>query len=265
MKLSISNIAWEDAYNEELYKALRKYGYTGLEIAPTRFFPSDPYEHLEEIRELSGTLREEYGFTISSMQSIWYGRKENIFGTKEEREALIDYTEKAVCFAEAAGCENLVFGCPKNRILKEGDDPSEAVSFFRAIATLAEAHHTVIALEANPPIYGTNFINDTSSALSLIREVGHPAFKLNLDLGTMIHNGEDTSVLSRHPELIHHVHVSEPYLKAIEKRDLHSQMASFLRDVAYPGYVSIETGKTADIRELKQTMRYVKKVFGDDE
>ncbi len=81
MKLSISNIAWEDAYNEELYKALRKYGYTGLEIAPTRFFPSDPYEHLEEIRELSGTLREEYGFTISSMQSIWYGRKENIFGT----------------------------------------------------------------------------------------------------------------------------------------------------------------------------------------
>ncbi|MBQ1508096.1 MAG: sugar phosphate isomerase/epimerase [Erysipelotrichaceae bacterium] len=264
MKLSISNIAWEDAHNEELYKALQKYGYTGLEIAPTRFFPVDPYEHIEEIRELIGKLREEYGLFISSMQSIWYGRTENIFD-KEEQKVLIDYTEKAVAFAEAAGCENLVFGCPKNRILKEGDDPSLAVSFFRAIAKLAEAHHTVIALEANPPIYGTNFINDTPSALSLIREVDHPAFRLNLDLGTMIHNGEDTSVLSEYPELIHHVHVSEPYLKAIEKRDLHPKMASFLRDVGYTGYVSIETGKTEDIRKLKETMRYVKKVFGDDE
>ena len=265
MKLSISNIAWEDVHNTDLYKAMRKYGYEGLEIAPTRFFPVDPYDHIEEVKERKQTLQEEYGLSISSMQSIWYGRKENIFGSEEERKALINYTEKAVLFAEAAGCTNLVFGCPKNRIMKEGDDAGQAISFFRVISDIAQDHGVVIALEANPPIYGTNFINDTPSAIAMIREVDHPAFRLNLDLGTMIHNEEDISVLKDNAELIHHVHVSEPYLKAIEKRDLHKKMAAFLRDANYPGYVSIETGKTVDIKGLKQTLKYVKKVFGDGE
>ena len=70
--------------------------------------------------------------------------------------------------------------------------------------------HTVIALEANPPIYGTNFINGTASALSLIREVAHPAFTLNLDLGTMIHrkedeNGNPVKGGKRHPTILNNV------------------------------------------------------------
>ena len=52
-------------------------------------------------------------------------------------------------------------------------------------------------MEANPPIYHTNFINDTQSAIELIEIVNSKGFRLNLDVGTMIENQESVSTLQR--------------------------------------------------------------------
>ena len=103
MKLSISNIAWSENEDEQVYALMQKYGFTGLEIAPTRIFPSEPYGDLKRVKEWAGKLESEYGFSIPSMQSIWFGRQEKIFGSSKEREILSDYTKKAVDFAAAAG------------------------------------------------------------------------------------------------------------------------------------------------------------------
>ena len=96
MKLSVSNIAWESGQDERIYQEMKRYGFTGLEIAPTRWFPEAPYEHVREVREHSLRLRERYGFRISSMQSIWFGRTESIWGSDEERSRLKEYTRLAL-------------------------------------------------------------------------------------------------------------------------------------------------------------------------
>ena len=44
MKLSISNIGWEEKDDNAVYQLMKKYGYSGLEIAPTRIFPVSPYD-----------------------------------------------------------------------------------------------------------------------------------------------------------------------------------------------------------------------------
>ena len=89
MKLSISNIAWTAENDAEMYQFLQKSGYQGLEIAPTRIFPEAPYDKLAEAKEWAWELKEKYGLEIPSMQSIWYGHQEKIFGSKEERNILI--------------------------------------------------------------------------------------------------------------------------------------------------------------------------------
>lgn len=71
-----------------------------------------------------------------------------------------------------------------------------AVSFFREIGDYAASKGTIIGVEANPPIYNTNYVNDTSSALALIRQVGSKGFLLNLDVGTMFQNGENAELLA---------------------------------------------------------------------
>ena len=136
---------------------------------------------------------------------------------------------------------------------------------FRKLAEYAGGHGVVIGMEANPAIYGTNYINTTQEALDLLAEVDRPAFRLNLDLGTMIQNEEDIDILQGQVKYISHVHVSEPFLKPIEKRDLHKNVADILREENYQGFVSIEMGKVEDLAVLRQAMVYVKEVFGTDE
>ena len=261
MKLSISNIGWAPNDDNAVYQLMKKYGYSGLEIAPTRIFPVSPYDKLEEANVWSVELNKDYEFHVPSMQSIWFGRQEKIFGTEEERQILIDYTKKAIDFAHVIGCKNLVFGCPRNRVFPEDGDWNVAIDFFRELGEYALLKGTVIGMEANPPIYNTNFINDTNSAIELIRQVNSEGFKLNLDVGTMIYNGESTSELKGNVRYINHVHISEPNLKPIEERELHIKLKKVLISEGYKGYVSIEMCKVDNLVVLDEKMKYVAGIF----
>lgn len=261
MKLSISNIAWDKEIDNQVYALMQKYGYSGLEIAPTRVFSYVPYDSLTEAAEWYMQLKSEWGFCVSSMQSIWYGRDENIFRSVDEREKLIQYTQRAIDFAETIKCKNIVFGCPKNRNIPEGCDPAGDIAFFRTIGDYAAVHGTVVGMEANPHIYGTNYINDTGAAIRLIEQVDSAGFKLNLDVGTMIENGEMIDIIRDKGYLINHVHISEPQLRQIVKRPLHKEISEILHKVNFKGYVSIEMAKRSRIADIETILDYIKGVF----
>lgn len=264
MKLSISNIAWTAQEDSAVYALMKKYGYTGLEIAPTRIFEEAPYEKsAEDIRNWQSELARQYGFIVPSMQSIWFGRSEKLFADASQRSFLFDYTKKAIDFADAAGCKNLVFGSPKNRAMPVNADKKVGVAFFKELGAYAAAHHTAVGMEPNPAIYNTNYINTTAEAIELIKEVESEGFLLNLDSGTMIENRERVELLEGNAQFINHVHVSEPFLKPIhmdaDRRNFHAELAAFLKENKYQGFVSIEMGK-ADV--LEDTLAYVKEIFG---
>ena len=48
-KLAISNIAWHKNDDEAVYTAMQQAGFTGLEIAPTRIFPVQPYMQIKSL------------------------------------------------------------------------------------------------------------------------------------------------------------------------------------------------------------------------
>lgn len=262
MRFSISNIGWNTELDGLVYSLMKKNGFTGLEVAPTRIFPENPYGKLEQAKQWSLQLKKQFGFSVSSMQSIWYGRSENIFSSDADRQALMDYTKKAIDFAESIGCNNLVFGCPKNRAIPEkmsgSDVDSIAVTFFKELGNYAFSHGRVLAIEANPPIYNTNYINDTDAAIELVRKVDSKGFLLNLDVGTMVQNGESVHKLKENLTLINHVHISEPGLNPIQKRTLHIELMNLLKINKYTGFVSIEMGKQDNIASLSDAILYVK-------
>ncbi len=258
MKLSISNIAWSAEKDTEMYHFLQELGFKGLEIAPTRIFPEAPYEKIEDAKEWAHSLKKDYNLVIPSMQSIWYGHSEKIFGTNEERKILIDYTRKAIDFAEAIGCRNLVFGNPKNRDTEDVKSAMPtAINFFREIGDYAAAHNTIIALEANPTVYNTRFLNYTEQAVDFVDQVNSEGIKVNVDLGTIINNVEDIYYLLQIPEYISHVHISEPKLMPIEKRVLHKQLFAILREIDYDKFVSLEMGNKGDLGQVQDIMKYI--------
>ena len=261
MKLAISNIAWDVRKNVEIYKVMSEKGFSGIEIAPTKIFPQMPYDKAEEASEWSKRILEQYRLSIVSMQSIWFGRKENIFASSTERNCLLEYTKKAILFAEKIGCKNLVFGCPRNRNMVEDAQLKEAFSFFRELGEFAVRHNTVIGMEANPTIYNTNYITNTLSAIELIKEVDSQGFRLNLDFGTIIQNNESLEILNNNVHLINHVHISEPGLEKIKRRNEHQELSQILKNSAYEGYVSIEMKQQENTSDIISTMDYLWEVF----
>ena len=261
MRLSISNIGWKQPQDELVYGMMQKYGFSGLEIAPTRIIEQNPYDQLECARAWKEALNKKYAFEVPSMQSIWFGRQENLFQSEEEKESLIAYTKKAIDFAEVIECKNLVFGCPRNRNMPEGASCETAVEFFKELGNYAAERNIVIGMEANPSIYNTNFINDTKSVLALIKEVNSDGFRLNLDVGTMLHNEEIVEQLSGHVHLISHVHISEPWLKPVREQEVHKKLAQLLVKENYGNFVSIEMGAQEDLDLLEACMKYVREIF----
>lgn len=278
MNLSISNIAWGVKDDAELYSFLTAQNFQGIEIAPTRIFPVRPYDNLLDAAKFARQVDQRYGLRISSLQSIWYGRQENIFDSKESYDSLLRYSKQAVLFAEAMGCHNLVFGCPKSRNIPVGMEKDEAIkiakSFFLEIGEFAKEHHSVWALEANSVIYHTNFINTTSEAIELVKMINHEGCKLNLDLGTVIYNSnllysqsdkdetvklnEIKRVLQKAIPLANHIHISEPWLKPIRKRKLHDLLFEMCIQLGYAHYISVEMGNNGSVEDVKKVIRYIR-------
>ena len=164
-QLAISNIAWQKDEDETVYAAMQQAGFTGLELAPTRIFSEAPYENLTSALLFGGYLKNRWGFSVPSLQSIWYGQKGNIFNPADA-EPLLDYTAQAFQFAHSLNCPSLVFGCPKNRMRPLGANDAAAEAFFMQAGNLAARYGVHLALEANPPMY-TNYLNNTADAFAL--------------------------------------------------------------------------------------------------
>ena len=271
MKLSISNIAWANEFDQEMYETIKNMGFQGIEIAPSRIFGLDPYQNTKNWLE---NFKKKYGLEISSIQSIWYGRAENMFSSPEEYDILLGVTKKALSFASSMECKNVVFGCPKGRTVPKTMDRTEAFRIFenfaREVVEFAKQNQTVFALEANPEIYGTNFLVNVFEASSIVNAVGSEYCKINLDLGELLYNiGDNDSDETNRKILkvidmvypnINHIHISEPYLGRIKKRNLHSLLFDFLKERGYKNYVSIEMRKQDLLMDVKEKLEYIKEL-----
>lgn len=261
IKLSISNIAWTSKNDDEMYKYVSDSNFDGLEIAPTRIFIENPYEKLDLAKKFSKELKDKYNLEISSIQSILFGREERLFGSKIERKILLKYMKMAIDFAKVINCYNLVFGSPKNRIIESYNQLSVAIEFFRELGDYAFQKNTILSIEPNPKIYGTNFINTTKEAFELVKKVSNSGFKVNIDLGTIIQNNESIEAIINNISLVNHIHISEPNLISIKKRSFHKELASELKNIGYDKYVSIEMKNTGKVNDTKQAIEYIGEIF----
>lgn len=260
MKLSISNIAWDSTNENDILDLLKKKNFNAIEIAPTILIKEEPYQNIKKAKKITNDIKKKYKLEISSMQSIWYGKNGNIFN-KEDANMFIDYTKLAIDFANAINCKNLVFGCPKNRIIPDGFNKKDIIYFFREIGEYANSNNTTVSIEPNPTIYGTNFINYTNEAFEFCKEINSKGIKVNVDFGTIIQNNENLDEIANNINLINHIHISEPNLAKIKSRKEHLELYKILKESEYDKYISIEMKKTENIKDIIETIEYVKNIF----
>lgn len=235
--LSISNMAIPNETLKDTMSFMIDQGYKGIELLPTKVSSLDYKSYFNSASNILSAVDDK--LKVCSIQSILYGCGLNLFN-ESEKQQLVDLVKKIIIFAEQIKCPNIVFGCPKNRIMDDDSKEEDAISFFREIGDFAYDHKTTIALEPNPVIYGTNFINTTSEAIAFCKSVNSKGLKINLDLGTVIYNNEDLESIFKEVNLINHIHVSEPYLKPISFSTVHYELFKCVIEHNYNRYISIE-------------------------
>jgi len=242
MNLSASNIAWTGEEDESVYDHLHNLGFSGIEVAPTRMVEPPAYTpgNIARAAAQSVDLRVRRGLRICSVQSLWFGLTEAMFGSEEERTYLLNYTRRALDFAAAISAPHVVFGNPRNRRMQSKSDWQTGVYFFSACAEYAANRNVVIGLEANPASYGTNYLTTTREVFDLVGELNSAYLRANLDLGTILENSELLADIIPYVPLISHVHISEPHLVPVRERPEHRQLNELLRHAGYVGWISLE-------------------------
>ncbi len=241
MNLAISNIAWDEPEEKEVFSYLKKNDIHHIELAPSKVFSDAASPAQDEVTKYMDYLSRNQLQPVS-FQSLFYPRPElNIFSEPSES---LEFMKGVVDLAHSMGVSNLVFGSPKNRDKGEltGEEVSRtALSFFRELGAHAASKNVSIGMEANAPLYNCNFLTGTPETIDFIREVNSPGIGLNLDLGTVRINSENIGeILESGFDTVRHVHLSEPYLKPVKGDGLVEETLSLLASKNYRKYVSIE-------------------------
>lgn len=257
-QLSCSNLAWREGGDTTALSTLARLGFSGIEIAPTRLWPdmmnASPRKAAGYRMQLA-----EMGFSIPSMQAIYYGLDGVSLFNPDTHQQLIERTTTVAILAEAFECPVLVFGAPRMR--DPGRIPpeqviSQAVPILERLAQIASDFGTTLCIEPNAREYGCGFVWTVKQAAELVRRIDHPGFGLHVDSAAMYLEEEDgPTAIREFTPLIRHYHVSEPRLHGlIDPKVDHQANLAALVESGYDKWVSLESTQATSFNHSVLTL-----------
>src|ERR1051325_801393 len=212
---STCNEAFENWPFAEACKAIRKAGYTGIEIAP--------FTLAESPRDVTAAQRAEYRDIIGSEGLQFVGLHWLMVGPKglhvtapdpEVRKRGWQHIHDLIGLCADFGPDGvMVFGSPKQRASTDGLTRAEATrNFVDGIASVAPHACTraVTILVEALPAGQTDVVQTLEEAAGIVCEIDSPAVRTMFDVHNAIDEKEPHEVLvDRYFELIRHVHVNE--------------------------------------------------------
>lgn len=270
MQLSVSNIAWNTAFDEAAADLLAAEGVHCIDIAPGKYFPNFAKATNEDMARVRRFWTDR-DIRIVGMQSLLFGTKGlNLFDPSAQP-AMHRHLQAVRRLAVGLGVERLTFGSPKNRDrtrLTDAEADAVAKDFFRHWhgEIKADSVKPCLLLEPNPTLYGTNFLTTTEAAAEFVQSLSEPSVGLQLDLGTMTVNGESPDVIDRVAPLVGHIHVSEPRLVPVGTTQApHAIYASHLKKVpaAYLTIEMVEKDAGRPLDAVREAIRFVKRIYAE--
>jgi D-psicose/D-tagatose/L-ribulose 3-epimerase len=268
VRFAVSNIAWPREQDEAVAAVLNEHGVAGIEAAPTKLWPH-PLQASDSDIDTVRRFWADRGIAIVAAQALLFGKPDlTIFESATTRAATLEYLGGIVRVCAKLGASALVFGSPKNR--RVGSLPTDeamriAVEFFTRLGEASAKANTCIVMEANPPVYGADFVTCAAEAIELVERVNHPGFRLHLDTGCMTLAGDPIAeTFARGSRWMKHFHVSEPNLDppGTSGQVDHATFAKALRD--YTGWISLEMreGQPFDLDTFTQPVRWLRANYG---
>jgi D-psicose/D-tagatose/L-ribulose 3-epimerase len=244
---SMCNEAFDKWPFADACKAIRKAGYTGIEIAP--------FTLAEDPADITAAQRKEYADIMQSEGLAFVGLHWLMVSPKglhvttpdaELRRRGWRHIHNLIDLCADLGPNGvMVFGSPMQRKTTGGATREEATR--RLVEGLAEAapqagRRGVKVLMEALPSNQCDVVQTLDEAAALVREIDNPAVETMFDVHNAIFEAEPHAVLvDRHFDLIRHVHVNELDGKHCGAGDYDFKpVFEVLRRRNYQGWISLE-------------------------
>src|SRR5690606_5204897 len=133
-----------------------------------------------------------------------------------------------------------------------------ARDFFQKLGEIGREHDVIFCIEPNPEIYSCNFITHSLDAYQFVREINHPAIKMQLDTGTIVSNNEDFKIeIPEYKRMVGHIHLSTTQLMPISMDK--SRLNAILNVIKSNFSDTIITIEMRESPEIFESLLYAKK------
>ncbi|MSV30837.1 MAG: sugar phosphate isomerase/epimerase [Bryobacterales bacterium] len=228
-------------------KAIRKAGYTGIEIAPFTL-AEDPATLTAAERKVARSAIEAEGLTFVGLHWIMVSPKGLHVTTPDTalREKSWLHIRNLIDLCADLGPDGImVFGSPKQRGSTGGLTPAEATKHYVdglvSVAPHAQDRGVTILIEALP-VQDSDVVTSLDEAAMLVKQIGMPSIRTMFD----VHNAVNETVphaalIERHRNVIQHIHVNEMDGRhpGTANYDFKPVLAALQRQ-GYMGWVSLE-------------------------
>ncbi len=276
MRFAFCNEGFGDKPWQAVCRSIAQAGYDGVEIAP--------YIFADDVRLIGGRARADIkraahdaGLEIVGLHWLLVKPEGMHISHPEEsvRKATRDYLRSLTEFCAELGGKVMVFGSPRQRGGTAGATPEQAwqwakETFGGVLPTLAECGVTLciepLAPAPDDPKKHADFINTAAEARKLVEELGHPNFRLLLDVRSM--SSESISIpelIKQNADILAHVHANDPNDQAPGYGEVDFRpILQALREVKYSGYVSAEPFQFSEDVEVvaQKALRYLEECLG---
>ena len=247
IRLGICNELFEGWDFGRVCRTVKALGYDGIEIAPFTLAPRIGDVSAARRRELRAAV-EDAGLTTIGLHWL-LAKTEGFYLTTPDpavRRATADYL---VSLAEATrdlGGSLMVFGSPKQRDVLPGVSYESALGYaadvFAGVMPAVAGFGVDLCLEPLAPSE-TNFLNTCAQANELIARVGHPNFKLHMDVKAQSSETADTvpGLITRYAAEAGHFHAQDVNLRGPGMGDVDfGPILAALVASGYDRWVSVE-------------------------
>ena len=247
MKFSICNEFCEGMAIEDVFALAAKLGYDGVEIAPFTLGDSVNKISRERRSEIARSARE-HGVEVVGLHWLLVTPPGLYLNHPEDeyvRRQTVNYLRDLVRFCADLGGKIMVFGSPKQRNIVPGHSFGQAwelavESFLQCTAT-ADDYGVTICIEPLSPAE-TDFINTHEDAIRLVDSIGHPRFRMMLDVKAMSSEAKPIpEIISASRDHMAHVHANDANRRGPGTGDTDFvPIFRALKRIRYDGYVSVE-------------------------
>ena len=264
MKIGISTIAFQGKSFQEIIKEIQSLSLSGIEIAPGMLWEEPLASSKNDRAEVRKNIFD-HGLTAIGLQAIMYKQPSlKIFDSISLRNKCADHIKAMLELSSDLGGSLCVLRGVSFRDRQEmsyAEAFKIAVDFFRKISQTAADCNVFLCIEPLSTKYNCEFINNADQGAQLVEEVNNPHFRLHLDSGSMILEGESPQeMIIKHAKHLQHMHCNDPHLSPPGSKDVdHAKIKESLKQIQYNHWITFEF-KSAS-QNIKEELTYAYKVY----